>query len=543
MYTLSKKRFDFIIIGAGSAGATLAARLTENSNFTVCLIEAGKKDKNPLIHIPFGLSLLARIKGIGWQYSTAPQLGLDNRELHWPRGRTLGGSSSINAMCYIRGVKEDYDNWESQGAKGWGWNTVLPYFKKSEDQQRGEDAFHGVGGPLSVSDLRHKDVLSEAFVSAASEVGENTVLDFNGEEHEGLGFYQVTQKEGQRCSSAKGYLTQALSRPNLTVITEALVEKIETRDNVATGVRFRKDNHVFTVKADKEVILSGGAVNSPQVLMLSGIGPKEELIAHGIDCVADLPGVGQNLQDHLDAIIQHRCKAWQGYAVALTALPKYIKATFKYLFNRNGIFSSNIAEAGGFVKTKYADKLADIQYHFLPAILLDHGRKTAFGYGYGVHVCCLYPKSKGEIKLRSADPSVPALIDPNYLSHEDDQKVMIEGVKMARKILNTKGFEQYQSREIGPGPEVQSDEDILSFVRKRAETIYHPIGTCKMGNTEDQMTVVDPELRVKGFKNLRVIDASVMPSLIGGNTNAPTIMIAERASDLIKDHYANLDNQ
>ena len=537
MYTLPKNQFDFIIIGAGSAGATLAARLTENADVSVCLIEAGKKDKNPLIHIPFGLSLLARIKGIGWQYSTAPQAGLDNRELHWPRGKTLGGSSSINAMCYIRGVKEDYDNWQAQGADGWGWDSVLPYFKKSEHQERGEDDYHGVGGPLSVSDLRHKDVLSEAFVSAASEIGEKTVTDFNSDHHEGLGFYQVTQKDGQRCSSAKGYLSQALSRPNLTVITEALVEKIDITNKVATGVRFKKGNTVFSISAAKEVILSSGAVNSPQVLMLSGIGPKQELYKHGIECIQDLPGVGKNLQDHLDAIIQHRCKAWQGYAVALTALPKYIKATFKYLFNRNGIFSSNIAEAGGFVKTKYADKLADIQYHFLPAILLDHGRKTAFGYGYGVHVCCLYPKSTGEIRLSSSNPSDPAVIDPNYLAHEDDQKVMIEGVKMARKILSTKVFEQYHSREIGPGPDVQTDEEILGFVRKRAETIYHPIGTCKMGKADDPMTVVDSNLNVKGIENLRVIDASVMPSLVGGNTNAPTIMIAERAADLIKQKY------
>ncbi|MFT6270476.1 MAG: choline dehydrogenase-like flavoprotein [Alphaproteobacteria bacterium] len=258
-----------------------------------------------------------------------------------------------------------------------------------------------------------------------------------------------------------------------------------------------------------------------------------------MDCVADLPGVGQNLQDHLDAIVQHRCEAKEGYAVALGAFPKYVKSVFQYMFNRNGLFSSNIAEAGGFVKTQYANGIADIQYHFLPAILLDHGRKTAFGYGYGVHICCLYPKSRGEITLRSADPSQPAVIDPKYLEHEDDQKVMVDGVKKAREILATKDFEQYQSREIGPGPEAQTDEQILEFIRKRAETIYHPIGTCKMGNVEDANTVVDSQLKVKGIARLRVIDASVMPSLIGGNTNAPTIMIAERAADLIKQQHAD----
>jgi choline dehydrogenase len=517
MFTLSQTQFDFIIIGAGSAGAALAARLSENPEHSVCLIEAGKKDKNPLIHIPFGLSLLARVKGIGWGYATAPQAELDNRELHWPRGKTLGGSSSINAMCYIRGVKQDYDLWQSLGAEGWGWDSVLPYFIKSENQQHGASEYHGDKGPLSVSDLRHTDVLSKSFVKAASEVGENTVSDFNGPEHEGLGFYQVTQQGGQRCSAAKAYLSGALQRPNLTVLTETLVEKIVIEDKVAKGVKLSKSGQFLTIGANKEVIVSSGAVNSPQILMLSGIGPKQHMAEHGIDCVVDLPGVGQNLQDHLDAIIQHRCDVKQGYAVAFGALPKYIKSFFKYLFNRNGLFSSNIAEAGGFVKTQHAKDIADIQYHFLPAILLDHGRKTAFGYGSGVPGCCLYP---------------------NYLEHDDDKKVMIDGVRKARKILATSEFEQYQSKEIGPGPEAQSDEEILAFIRKRAETIYHPVGTCKMGKVEDNSTVVDSQLRVKGVQGLRVIDASVMPTLVGGNTNAPTIMIAEKAADMIKQQYA-----
>jgi choline dehydrogenase len=539
MYTLSQTHFDFIIVGAGSAGCALAARLSENPLHSVCLVDAGKADKNPLIHIPFGLSLLARVKGIGWGYATAPQTNLNDRELHWPRGKTLGGSSSINAMCYIRGVKEDYDKWQSLGAEGWGWDAVLPYFLKSENQQHGASDYHGDQGPLSVSDLRHKDVLSESFVKAASEIGEKTVDDFNGPQREGLGFYQVTQQGGQRCSAAKAYLSDALSRPNLTVITEALVENVIIESKVARGVKLSKDGQALTLNANKEVIISSGAINSPQILMLSGIGPKQHLADHGIDCKVDLPGVGQNLQDHLDALVQHRCKAKKGYAVALSAIPKYVKSVFQYLFKRKGLFSSNIAEAGGFVKTQYANGIADIQYHFLPAILLDHGRKTAFGYGYGLHVCCLYPKSRGEITLQSADPSQPAVINPKYLEHKDDQKVMIEGVRMAREILNTKEFEQYRSREIGPGIDAQTDEEILAFIRKRAETIYHPIGTCKMGKVEDTSTVVDPALKVKGVEGLRVIDASVMPSLIGGNTNAPTIMIAERAADLIKLQYAD----
>ncbi|MDT0594118.1 GMC family oxidoreductase [Glaciecola petra] len=538
MYSLSKTEFDFIIVGGGSAGATLAARLSENPAFSVCLLEAGTKDKNPLIHIPFGLSLLARIKGIGWGYSTAPQTQLDNRELHWPRGKTLGGSSSINAMIYIRGVKEDYDYWEASGAEGWGWESVLPYFKKAENQQHGESEFHGNKGPLCVNDLRHKDVLSKSFVEAASEVNEKVIEDFNLPSREGLGFYQVTQKDGQRCSAAKAYLTDAIARPNLTIITQACVDKIIIENKQAKGVKFVKDGQVLNIFANKEVIMSSGAINTPQVLMLSGIGPEQHLSEHGIECEIDLPGVGQNLQDHLDTIVQHRCDAREGYAVAFSAIPKYIKSVFQYLFKRKGLFSSNIAEAGGFVKSQYAEAVPDIQYHFLPAILLDHGRKTAFGYGYGLHVCCLYPKSSGEIRLQSSDPRHPAVIDPKYLEHEDDQKVMIDGVKKAREILAAKAFTQYQSREIGPGPEAQSDAEILSFIRKRAETIYHPIGTCKMGRVEDDSTVVDSELKVKGIANLRVIDASVMPRLVGGNTNAPTIMIAERAADLIKTEYA-----
>jgi choline dehydrogenase-like flavoprotein len=537
MQNISQSQYDFIIVGAGSAGATLAARLSENSEFSVCLIEAGGKDKSPFIHIPFGLAFLSRMTNLGWMYDTAPQTELNNRPLFWPRGKTLGGSSSINAMCYIRGVKQDYDKWSEQGATGWDWDSVLPYFKKSENQQHGADDYHGVDGPLSVNDLRHTNVLSNTFVDSASEVGLNTVKDFNGEDHEGLGFYQVTQRNGQRCSSAKGYLSEAFERTNLTVLTNALVEKVIINDGVATGIKLNLDGKAIELQAKKEVIVSGGAINSPQLLMLSGIGPKAHLQEKGIETLVDLPGVGQNLQDHLDAIVQHRCKASEGYAVTFGAVPGYIKAAFQYLFKRKGILSTNVAEAGGFAKTKYAGDIADIQYHFLPAILLNHGRSTAFGYGYGVHVCALYPKSRGEIRLHSNNPAEKAIIDPKYLTHDDDKKVMVDGVRKAREILAASVFEQYQSWEIGPGPEKQSDEEILEFIRARAETIYHPIGTCKMGQADDPTTVVDEKLCVKGVKGLRVIDASVMPTLIGGNTNAPTIMIAERMADMIKQQY------
>ncbi|MFT4747845.1 MAG: choline dehydrogenase [Congregibacter sp.] len=542
MQKLSQTQFDFIIIGAGSAGATLAARLTENNQFSVCLIEAGGEDKSPFIHIPFGLAFLSRMTNLGWEYDTEPQSQLNNRKLFWPRGKVLGGSSSINAMCYIRGVPEDYDRWSDMGAKGWDWETVLPYFKKSEKQQHGESELHGAEGYLSVSDLCHTNPLSDSFVEAAEEIGLSKVTDFNSADREGLGFYQVTQENGQRCSTAKGYLTPALTRSNLTVLTKALVEKIQINDGVATGVKLQLDGQSIELTASKEVLLCAGAINSPQVLMLSGIGPKEHLTEKGIELKADLPGVGQNLQDHLDAIVQHRCKNRNSYSISLALIPRYVKNAFNYLFNRKGIFTSNVAEAGGFDKTQSAADIPDIQYHFLPAILLNHGRATAFGYGYGVHVCGLYPKSRGEITLRSNKPNDPAMIDPHYLEHPDDQKVMIDGVRRARKILGAPSFRQYQSWEVGPGPEAQSDEQILAFIRKKSETIYHPVGTCKMGDISDVMTVVDSDLKVKGIKGLRVVDASVMPTLVGGNTNAPTIMIAERCADLIKKaHQKGVD--
>lgn len=528
------EQYDYIVVGGGSAGAVLAARLTENPLVRVCLLEAGGPDSNPFIHIPFGLSLLSQFDNIGWGYNTEPQPHLNNRELFWPRGKTLGGSSSVNAMCYIRGQVEDYDRWAANGATGWDFKSVLPYFKKAEDFCNGADEYHGVGGPLGVDNLRYTSELSNAFVEAAEHVSLPQCHDFNRHDRVGLGMYHVTQRGGQRCSTAKGYLTEAKKRGNLTVLTHALAERILIKQQRAIGVQARVKGKARRLMANKEVLLSAGAINSPHLLMLSGIGPAEALQDKGILVQQDLPGVGQNLQDHLDAIVQYRTSVRTGYAIAFGALPQYIRATFRYAFKRDDIFSSNVAEAGGFVKSCMAGDFPDIQYHFLPAILEDHGRQFSFGYGYGVHVCNLYPKSRGEIRLQSNHPADHPAIEPNYLSHEDDIKVMVDGVKQAKAILDSKAFSRFKGKPAVGEVDFGNDDEIAGFIREQAESIYHPVGTCKMGADGDPMAVVDTQLRVRNIAGLRVVDASVMPDLVGGNTNAPTIMIAERAAEWIR---------
>lgn len=529
--------YDYIIIGGGSAGCVLANRLSADRSLKVALLEAGPADKNPLIHIPFGIIYLMLSKSHNWRYLTEPQQHLDGRRLFWPRGKTLGGSSSSNAMIYTRGHAADYDHWAALGNRGWSYADVLPLFKRSEHHEGGASVFHGTGGPLNVAQLRTPNILSGVFVEAGVELGYARTTDFNGARQEGVGRYALTQKNGERWSVARAYLQPVSERPNLVVLTGAHVTRINLEGKRATGISYLKSGKTETLHAGREVILSGGAINSPQLLMLSGIGPVDELRRHGIPVLQDLPGVGMNLQDHLDVLIVHECIRPVSLGISLSNLPAQLKYLYDYFVHRKGPLTTNSAEGGGFVKSSPEQPIPDLQFHFTPAHLDGHASDlrsvaaTMLGHGYALHVCNLRPGSRGHIGLKSADPTEHALIDPNYLSDPDDVSAMLKGVKAGRRLLAARAFDPYRGDEIYPGKQVQSDEEIIRFIRSRAETIYHPVGTCKMGS--DAMAVVDDTLKVRGIDGLRVVDASIMPTLIGGNTNAPTVMIAEKAADLI----------
>ncbi len=529
--------YDYIIVGAGSAGCVLANRLSADPAVKVCLLEAGPVDKSPFIRMPIGIIAMMMSKVLNWQYFTEPQKHLNNRRLFWPRGKTLGGSSSSNAMVYTRGHAWDYDHWAALGNAGWSYAQVLPLFKRAENHERGADAFHGVGGPLNVAELRSPNVLTGVYVNAAVQAGFVENKDFNGANQEGVSPYEVTQKNGERWSVARAYLHPVLKRPNLTVITEARTSKVLLDGKRARGVTFVKGGKTVEITATQEVILSGGAINSPQLLMLSGIGPVNELQKHGIAVQHALPGVGQNLQDHLDLMVVHKCTQPVSLGVSASNVLAQVKHLFNYLFQRKGPLTTNGAEGGGFVKSDAQQTIPDLQFHFAAVHLEDHARNlksalsTMFGHGYTLHVCDLRPKSRGTIGLKSADPTADARIEPNYLSHPADMKTMVKGVKAARKVLAAQAFDAYRGVEMFPGRHVQTDAQIEAFVREKAATIYHPVGTCKMGH--DAMAVVDDTLKVHGMQGLRVVDASIMPTLVGGNTNAPTVMIAEKASSMI----------
>lgn len=523
--------YDYIIIGAGSAGCVLANRLSEDPKVKVLLLEAGPRDWHPFIHMPAGLAKLVARKDINWNYDTAPEPHLHNRALWWPRGRVLGGSSSINAMCYVRGVAADYDGWAARGATGWDWASVLPYFRRSENNQRGADDLHGGDGPLHVSDLRYSNPLSRSFIDAGRQAGHAVNHDFNGPTQAGFGLYQVTQNNGARCSSAVAYLHPVRARANLNVVTGAMVSRITFDSGRAAGVVYTARGKAFHQPASQEILLSGGAINSPQLLMLSGVGPAAALRRHDIEVVADVAQVGENLQDHLDVCtLRHSTQP-----VTYDRLSDLRIAFEYYLCGRRGTGSSNIAEAGAFVRSRLAtDGRADIQLHFVPALLDDHGRRRLPGDGYTLHACFLRPRSRGRVSLVSAQAADKARIEANYLSDEEgfDLKMMVECAKLSRELLAQPAFDHVRGAPIFPARDDLDDAALAQFVRAKAETVYHPVGTCRMGSDAD--SVVDPQLRVRGVDRLRVVDASVMPSLPTGNTNAPTIMIAERAADLIR---------
>ncbi len=524
--------YDYVIVGAGSAGCVLAGRLSEDPDNRVCLIEAGGSDDKAIIRTPKLLAQAMTTPEINWDYETAPQDALDGRKLYWPRGKGLGGSSSINAMHYMRGAPDNYDEWEdAYGAQGWDWESCLPVFRRLEDNARGGDDWHGADGKLRVQDIAPVNPLTELYLQAAAELQYPLNDDFNGPRQLGFGIYQVTQKGPRRWSAADAFLRPALARENLTVITGALAHRVLLEGKRASGVLVEVEGETREIIARREVILSGGAVNSPQLLLLSGVGPSDEIRGAGVTAEIELPGVGKNLQDHLDVTAQIRTRTAHSIGYSWRALPRTLYEVLRWAVRGDGEMTVNPIQGGAFVKSSRAGALPDLQLVFIPALSNPHGHGKLYGHGATLHACHLYPASRGEVRLASANPRDHALIDPQYLTGEGDLEALTDGLEIVRRILDAPAFADERVAERLPGPHATSRADLEADIRARAETLYHPTSTCAMGTGE--LAVTDPQLRVRGVEALRVVDASVMPRVVGGNTNAPTIMIADRAADMI----------
>ncbi len=517
--------FDYIVVGGGSAGCVVASRLSEESSLRVLLLEAGGADRHPYLHIPAAFSRLFKT-AVDWQLYTEPQTHLKQRRLYWPRGKVLGGSSSINAMIYVRGHARDYDDWQALGNDGWSFADVLPYFKRAENYEGTASEYHGIGGPLNVAELTAPNPLTHVFLEACAQVGLPRNEDFNGPQQEGVGLNRVNQKAGLRVSAARAYLTPARQRPNLTIVTGAHATRVLMEGNRAVGVEYMRRGRLEQARTSGEVVLCGGAVHSPHLLMLSGIGPKHDLEFLNIPVAVDLPGVGQNLQDHVLHGVSHACTQSVTLDRAATLL-NFLRAWFW----GKGPLTSNVAEGGGFVRTHARLERPDLQLYFAPVYFIQHGFVRPAGYGFSLGVCLLRPQSRGEVTLRSRDPFQPPRVQPRYLEDAADVSPLVEGIRLARRILRASAFDSYRGPEFLPGAHIATEEELADDVRNRLETLYHPAGTCKMG--KDALSVVNPRLQVHGTTGLRIADASIMPTLIGGNTNAPVVMIAEKAVDLM----------
>jgi len=525
--------WDYVIVGAGSAGCVLANRLSADGRHSVLLLEAGPPDRYPWIHIPIGYAKTMFHPVYNWGFKTEPDAGMNGREVYWPRGRTLGGSSAINGLIYIRGQREDYDQWEALGNPGWGYQEVLPYFRKLEHNVRGANDFHGAHGPLWASDIGAKHELIEALIAAGGELGIPRNNDFNGATQEGVGYYQLTTRRGLRCSTAVAYLRPARSRRNLCVETGAHATRVLFDGRRASGVVYRQGGREHTVTARREVLLAAGALQSPQLLQLSGVGPVRLLQQFGIPVVSALPGVGENLQDHLQARVMFRCTRPITTNDILNSRWRTLAMGLQYAFARTGPMAVGINQGGIFARTDPSLPRPDVQFHVATLSSDMAGSPVHAFSGFTMSVCQLQPESRGHVRLKSPDPLAAPAMQPNYLSTPHDRATLVSGIRLARKLAATRALAPYVAGEYRPGPDARSDDELLEFARATAGTIFHPSGTCRMGPATDPLAVVDHELRVHGLAGIRVVDCGIMPTLVSGNTNAPAVMIAEKIADRI----------